>query len=507
MNWKHGYYADSGYTYGYYPETMPLRLHWAALVQNHEVPIQKFRYVDAGCGQGFNLIQAAIAHPDSEFVGIDFLPEHIAHARGLAERCGLTNIEFIEGDFIELAKNPQSLGLFDYAVCHGISTWISPVVKSGLFSLIGQILKPGGLFYNSYNTFPGWLGVVPFQHLVLLEQRSKTGTLALEAARKNIQVLKEHSPKMFNALPGLQARLNSLENQDPAYLVQEYNNLYWQPVFVTQMMDDMAAVKLSYLGTATIPESFNVALPTDVQGLIEQEQTLSIKEQLRDYAINQNFRRDLYVKGMKRPWTAARNEMLKGTRFMINPLMTRPANDQPFNIKGGSVEFNVDVKFYGGLLDELKSKTDGATVAELMDRQKNQQHKNSVVMAISLLLHAGYVHCSNENSEHYKHKQKEATLAIAVAASEGAPYKYAPSPVTGGAINLSDLEWVMLREHLKGTPVPQWPAIILSSLQKIGKALAKEGSKVTDSSEENNMIKSAIDKFISQKLSNWKTFV
>jgi len=184
MNWKHGYYADSGYTYGYYPETMPLRLHWAALVQNHEVPIQKFRYVDAGCGQGFNLIQAAIAHPDGEFVGIDFLPEHIAHARGLAERCGLTNIEFIEGDFIELAKNPQNLGLFDYAVCHGISTWISPVVKSGLFSLIGQILKPGGLFYNSYNTFPGWLGVVPFQHLVLLEQRRNIGTLALEAARK-----------------------------------------------------------------------------------------------------------------------------------------------------------------------------------------------------------------------------------------------------------------------------------------------------------------------------------
>ena len=33
MNWKHGYYADSGYTFGFYAETMPWRLHWAALLQ------------------------------------------------------------------------------------------------------------------------------------------------------------------------------------------------------------------------------------------------------------------------------------------------------------------------------------------------------------------------------------------------------------------------------------------------------------------------------------------
>ena len=88
MDWKHGYFAESGYTYGYYPETMPMRLRWAALIQGHTAPPSKFRYLDAGCGQGLNLILAAAAHPDSEFVGIDFLPEHIAHGKALAETCG-----------------------------------------------------------------------------------------------------------------------------------------------------------------------------------------------------------------------------------------------------------------------------------------------------------------------------------------------------------------------------------------------------------------------------------
>jgi hypothetical protein len=57
--------------------------------------------------------------------------------------------------------------------------------------------------------------------------------------------------------------MNSLEKQDPAYLVNEYNNQFLQPVFVTQMMDGMAVVKLDYLGTATPlkPTTTNCLLP------------------------------------------------------------------------------------------------------------------------------------------------------------------------------------------------------------------------------------------------------
>ncbi|MFN5746076.1 MAG: class I SAM-dependent methyltransferase, partial [Methylococcaceae bacterium] len=146
--WNHGYYVDSVYTFGYYPETMPVRLHWASLINDHITPTRQFRYLDAGCGQGFNLIMAAAAHPDSDFVGLDFLPEHIAHATRLARCCGLTNVRFIEADFVDLADDPAALGSFDYAICHGVSSWVAPEVKRGLYRLIGQVLKPGGVFYN-----------------------------------------------------------------------------------------------------------------------------------------------------------------------------------------------------------------------------------------------------------------------------------------------------------------------------------------------------------------------
>jgi tRNA G46 methylase TrmB len=97
MDWKHGYFADNGYTFGYYREMAPCYLAWAALLQGVVAPTRNFRYVDLGCGQGLGLILQAACHPESEFVGVDFMPAHIAHARRLAQAGGITNVRFHRG--------------------------------------------------------------------------------------------------------------------------------------------------------------------------------------------------------------------------------------------------------------------------------------------------------------------------------------------------------------------------------------------------------------------------
>ena len=60
MDWKHGYFADNGYTFGYYREMAPCYLAWAALLQGVVTPTRGFRYVDLGCGQGLGLILASL---------------------------------------------------------------------------------------------------------------------------------------------------------------------------------------------------------------------------------------------------------------------------------------------------------------------------------------------------------------------------------------------------------------------------------------------------------------
>lgn len=503
MEWQHGYFAEGGYTYGYYPETMPLRLHWAALVQGHQTPRRGFRYLDAGCGQGLNLILAASAHPDSEFVGVDFMPEHVAHGRRLAAAAGLANVTFVEGDFNALARDPAALGMFDFAVCHGITTWIAPFIRAALYQMVGQVLKPGGLFYNSYNTMPGWLGTQPFQHLVLLEQRRKSGPLALAAARQSMESLNQHAPGLMARLPGFERRLESMKTQDPAYLVQEYNNQYWQPMFVSSMFEELAAVKLSYAGTATLPEAFEANYAQGAREWLSGEADLTMKEQLRDYLVNQGFRRDLYVKGRARPWPLESERLLRECRFAVNPFTRRPEDGAPFEVQAGSMKLNGNPQMYGEVLELIQNSPDGS-VGQVMDGLKTLGLRGTLPHMLSMLLHGGWILPQQASDAGSAEGARRLNLALATAASEGAPYRYMMMPRTGVATALGDPDWLMVSLASQGRNRDEWPAAIHAGLQRLGKALSKDGRPVTEPAEREPMLNSLVDDFQVRKLPFFK---
>lgn len=480
MEWKHGYYADSGYVYGYYPETMPMRLRWAALAQGQEAPSRNFRYLDAGCGQGFNLILAAAAHPESEFVGLDFMPGHIAHGRDLAKRCGLSNIRFLEADFVHLAADPaaiKALGDFDYVVCHGIATWISPEVKAPLFSLVGHLLKPGGIFYNSYNTLPGWLSVTPFQHLVRLQQQGKMGagqgTEAIATARAIMDTLLEHGA-LAQHFPTLKARIASMAELDPAYLVQELNNQFWQPVFVSQMIDDLSAVKLDYLGTATLGDMYLDMVPPEIIKLMDQETDQKVKLQIQDYAVYKGFRRDLYVKGLVPLWRERQTEqLLDGARFMTNPATPRPEAGHPYKFASGQAKASGDHEHFSAILDQMDT-AEGLSLRELRFPDKNISIAH-ITKTVSLLLQGGWLMPYAPSKP-----LPDVNLGITHAVCEGAPYRSLSAPRAGGAVYLTDLEMMFANASLRQLPEADWPPFVAARLQALGGSLMQDGAKVTD---------------------------
>jgi SAM-dependent methyltransferase len=492
MDWGHGYFTQTGYSFGYYPETMPVRLHWAALVQGHQARSAGFRYLDAGCGQGYNLIVAALLHPDSEFVGVDFMPRHIAHARQLAERIGLSNVVFVEGDFTALAEDPSALGMFDYIVAHGISTWIAPAIRNDLARFVGRALAPGGIYYNSYNTMPGWLATTPLQHLVLLEQERGGPEAALEAARRTIATIVASAPALAGALPGLKSRLDSIEGQDSSYLLQEYNNLYWGPVFVTEMIERMAGEKLDYLGTASLAEVHPAAVPADLRSLVEGEKSVKIREQLRDYAINQGFRRDLYVKG-KLPFFATRqDQLIRAQRFACNPLAARAEEGQPYKIKAGGVELHGAATFYNELLDRMARDPGGCTVGALIDAVEDPAFKAAVVETLCMMVHGGWALPQLADSA------PGASLAagrLAEVVAEGAPYRYLPLPAAGSAIGLNDSDWLVLDLMIKGTPREQMPEALLRALKTLNRVLLKNGETVQSPEEMRAIAQETVDDF------------
>ena len=135
--WSSGYNVDLGYTYGYYRETSPAWLNYVATIKGVACPEGNWRYLELGCGQGVGLLIYAAMYPDHEFLGIDFNPVHIAHARALSVDAWLTNVRFEEADFVEVAQDwPADWGQFDYITAHGIYTWLAEPVRAGLVGAV-----------------------------------------------------------------------------------------------------------------------------------------------------------------------------------------------------------------------------------------------------------------------------------------------------------------------------------------------------------------------------------
>src|SRR5450755_999854 len=161
------YVDDVAYVRGFIPELSPAWLDFTGLLWGFE-PVDRtggFAWCDLGCGQGVNAAVFAATHPSGQFHGIDFLAEHIDHARGLAKAAGAGNAVFHAADFgaaVDLDLPP-----LDYITAHGVYSWVDDRARRDLRRFVDRHLKPGGRVYVSYNALPGRAPDAPFQRLML----------------------------------------------------------------------------------------------------------------------------------------------------------------------------------------------------------------------------------------------------------------------------------------------------------------------------------------------------
>ncbi|MFN4257049.1 MAG: arsenite methyltransferase [Saprospiraceae bacterium] len=98
--------------------------------------------VDLGSGAGNDCFVArAETGPTGKVIGIDFTPAMIARARENAERLGLHNVEFRQGDIEEM---PTSDASADVIVSNCVLNLVPD--KRKVFSEIYRTLRPGGHF-------------------------------------------------------------------------------------------------------------------------------------------------------------------------------------------------------------------------------------------------------------------------------------------------------------------------------------------------------------------------
>lgn len=446
---QHGYFLAEPYTYGVYPETFASHLSFLSLMAGHRPPTPLDgqgsgpTVIEFGCGQGLNLCLQAALQPEGRFVGVDLSAHHVAHARELAAAAGLRNLHVVQADLVALAAGaapPPALeavwGQCQFALAHGVLGWVSPPVGQALRTLAARALAPGGLLYLSYNTLPGWLAALPFQHAVLaLEQRNGGSGEGVNQGRALFEQLQACDARVFRALPDLAPRLQDLAKHSRSYLVHEYAHQQWQPLYADQVIEACAAEGLTFLGSADLPEFFQGLLPEGHQQLIRQQPDPAMQQLVRDLLVNQSFRRDVYVHGKVPLWAAEAERRLGAIRLRLcQPGQHQdpdPADELVFKL--GAAEIRVPAPVCQPLFRRLAQAP--ATIAELQALGEPAHELKGLLPVLCLLLHARKLEIATPVRDPRPAQRLNALLLDRVAA--GAPYSWLACPALGVAARLN----------------------------------------------------------------------
>lgn len=270
--------------------------------------VEHCRVLELGCASGGNLLPMAVALPAGRFVGIDLSPAQIAAGQATIDALGLRNVTLEACSVTDLG---DSLGAFDYIVCHGVYSWVPPAVQDEILAACARHLAPQGVAYVSYNTYPGWHLRGMVRDMMLFHARR-----FLEPAERVAQarafldflvsaVNRPDSP--FGS--HLREEAEMLRDAPDSYLFHEHLEADNRPLYFHEFIARATPHGLRYVGeaqpTTVMPGEFPPEVDATLRRMADDEVQF---EQYLDFLRNRTFRRTLLCHAdvpLPRDWSAA----------------------------------------------------------------------------------------------------------------------------------------------------------------------------------------------------------
>jgi len=503
-----GYVGDVAYTLGFYRELAPSYLNATCVLNGYEglKVSDSLRYCELGCGRGYGTVLLAAANPNIEFVGIDFNPSHIAEARGLASSAGIKNITFFEMGFGDAARSgDQRLSEFNIVGIHGVYSWVMPEVRNEIHQFLRDKLLAGGVVYNSYNTLPGWTTAAPIQHLIMeLSQRSSRDSIAVvNDAFALLKTLADHKSAFIAQNPGVKARLERMSKQDKAYLVHEFVNAGWEPLYVTQAMKNLSECKLTYVGSASLLENrTDLCVPKDLLGVVRDAPDAGMRELLKDYIVNKQFRRDVYVKGPQQ--LSVRDQRQRISELIFSRTLMSKTLPEKFALPIGEIVPKPGT--ISALLNSVGERpTSGADL--LASGQRAGILDSDTVLILLLLISAGAL--SPARPDHDKvdrtsgHRLNSALMQASAAADT---HRFLASPVLGSAIAAPFVDRIVgALAADRNTSDTDVAASAFDRLRAAGQSFRRDGQALAKSPENIAEIAKMVREFREVRLPVWRS--
>lgn len=280
-----------------FPQSHPDRLAtMGRMFGVNAAPIDKCRVLELGCASGGNLVPVAYAFPNSEFVGVDLSQAQVAVGQKMIDGTGLKNVQL---KHMSISDIDESLGQFDYIICHGVYSWVPNEVQESILRVIEKNLKDDGIAYVSYNIYPGWhfRGMIRDMMLYHVSQFSDPPTKAAQA-RALLDFLSQSVPKDGNAFGSmLKDEVELLKNQKDYYLLHDHLEELNEPVYFHEFTRRAASHGLQFLSEIDLGTMLTSQFSQNVMETLNRISNEIVRtEQYMDFIRNRTFRQTLLCK-------------------------------------------------------------------------------------------------------------------------------------------------------------------------------------------------------------------
>lgn len=485
-DWTAGYVADIGYTFGYYRELNPLLIKLAFLNQGIVFP-ECGTACELGFGQGLSTNLHAAASV-TEWYGTDFNPAQAGFAQELATVSG-ASARLYDDAFADFAQRTE-LPDFDYIGLHGIWSWISDENRHVIVDFIRRKLKVGGVLYISYNTLPGWAAFAPMRHLMtehadILGSEGRGIVSSIDGALDFAEKLLATNPLFSRANPLVGERLQKMKGHNRHYLAHEYFNRDWHPMHFATMAEWLEGAKVQYACSSHYLDHIDaVNLSSEQQAFLNDIPDLMFRETVRDFMVNQQFRRDYWVKGVRKMSALEQAEALRSQKVML----TTHRPEVSLKVNGSLGEAEMSEGIYNPVLDILADHKP-RTLAQIEQALNKTAGINfaQIVQVIMVLTGAGHVIAVQPDNVIAKtRKQTERINTYLCRKARGSSdVEYLASPVSGGGYGVNRFQQLFLSCLAQGKTQPaDWAQFVWQVLLNQNQKLMKEG-KALETAEEN----------------------
>jgi hypothetical protein len=292
------------------------------------------------------------------------------------------------------------------------------------------------------------------------------------------------NPNYLKANPVVTERVKGMKAHNRNYLAHEYFNRDWLPMPFSKMAQWLGPAKVDFACSADyLGHIDQVNHSAEQQALLKEIPDAMFQQTVRDFMVNQQFRKDYWVKGARRLSPLEQGEALRAQKV----LLTVHRADVSLKVTGALGEATMQEAVYNPVLDALANHKP-QTLGQLEQALKGQKIAFPQLVQAVLILSATGTLVAVQDEAHISKARKQTdklNVFLLNKARSIADINSLASPVTGGGMAVSRINQLFMLALVQGKKLPaEWAQFTWQLLAAQGQKILKEG-KTLETPEEN----------------------